>query len=315
MSIAARPGLSPTTLGALCAVGASLGFSLNDMSVKFLSGGYPLHEVVLIRSLVALTILLAVLVPMSGGYGILRTRQPFKHLLRGLFIVCANMTFFIALAAMPMADATAIFFVSPLLIGLFSVIFLGETVGPRRWTAIGAGLLGVVIMIRPGSGSFSLIALLPLIAATAYAALNTLTRHIGVRETAVSMATYTQFTFLGFSLLFGLVAGHGEFSPGPESASLDFLLRGWVWPRAADIPFFLLCGLGTAMGGLLIAQAYRTCEAALVAPLEYAAMPMAIIWGVTIFGEWPDAIAWIGIALILGSGIYMILREAKVGRK
>ena len=255
MSLTATPRLSTTSLGALCAVGASLGFSLNDMSVKFLSGGYPLHEVVLIRSLIALVILLAVLVPISGGYGILRTRQPVKHLLRGLFIVCANMTFFVALAAMPIADATAIFFVSPLLIGLFSVIFLGETVGPRRWAAIGAGLLGVLIMIRPGSDSFSLIALLPLIAATAYAGLSTLTRHIGLRETAVSMATYTQFTFLGFSLIFGLVAGHGQFAPGPESPSLDFLLRGWVWPSLADLPFFLICGLGTAMGGLMIAQA------------------------------------------------------------
>lgn len=311
MTLVRRAGLSTITIGTLSAVGASLAFSLNDMSVKFLSGGYPLHEVVLIRSVIALTILLGVMVPLSGGFGLLRTRQPLKHLARGALILASNMSFFVALAAMPIADATAIFYVAPVMIGLFSVLFLGETVGPWRWTAIGVGLLGVVVMIRPGAGSVSLVALLPVVAATCYAALNTLTRHIGLRETALTMTCYTQFTFFGFSLLFGLVAGHGQFAPGPDSPALDFLLRGWIWPRLADLPFFLLCGIGTALGGFLIAQAYRSCEAALIAPLEYAAMPMAIFWGVMIFGEWPDGISWIGISMILGAGITMIVRESR----
>ncbi|PWE31822.1 EamA family transporter [Pararhodobacter marinus] len=298
-------------LGGLCAVGASLGFSLNDMAIKFLSGAYPLHQVVLIRSVIALAIMLAVVIPFSGGYGILRTRMPGKHVLRGCFIVMANMTYFIALAAMPIADATAIFFVSPLVIALFSIVFLGETVGPRRWTAIGLGLSGVVVMIRPGTDAFTPIALLPLLAATAYAGLHTMTRHIGLRETAATMATYSQFTFLGFSIVFGLIAGRGDFLPADAGPSMDFLLRGWIWPQWRDVPFFCLAGIGTALGGLLIAQAYRLCEAALVAPLEYVAMPMAIVWGVAVFGEWPDLVSWIGITLILGAGIYLIWRETR----
>jgi len=306
-----RQPLSAPMIGALCAFGASASFTLNDMSVKSLSGGYPLHEVILIRSLVALAVLLAVIVPLSGGFAQLRTRQPVKHLIRGGFVVFSNICFFVALAAMPIADATAIFFVSPLVIALFSVLFLGETVGPRRWLAIGAGLAGVVVMIRPGSDAFTPIALLPLLAATGYAGLQIMTRSLGLGERAVTMAFYIQITFLFFSMAFGLVAGSGQWAGHGGGAALDFLLRAWIWPRAADLPFFLFAGLGTAMGGLLISQAYRLCEAALVAPLEYVAMPMAIFWGLVVFGEWPDAIAWIGIALILGAGIYMIWRETR----
>ncbi|WP_323020853.1 DMT family transporter [Pararhodobacter sp.] len=306
-----RAVLSIPTQGALCAIGASVAFTLNDMSVKALSGGYPLHEVILIRSLVALAVLLAVIVPLSGGYALLRTRQPGKHLIRGAFVVFSNMCFFVALAAMPIADATAIFFVSPLVIALFSVIFLGETVGPRRWTAIAAGLLGVVVVIRPGSESFSLVALLPLLAATGYAGLQIMTRSLGIGERAPTMAFYIQITFLLFSVIFGLTFGSGRWAGEGEGAALEFLLRAWIWPRPEDLPFFLLAGLGTALGGLLISQAYRLCEAALVAPLEYAAMPMAIFWGLLVFGEWPDPVAWIGISLILGAGIYMIWRETR----
>jgi len=303
--------LSAPLIGALCAVGASAAFTLNDMSVKFLSGDYPLHEVILIRSLVAMAILLLVIVPLSGGYGLLRTRQPGKHALRGFFVVFSNLCFFVALAAMPIADATAIFFVSPLMIGLFSVVFLGERVGPHRWAAIAAGLIGALVMIRPGSDTFSPIALMPLLAAAGYAGLHTMTRRLGMGEKAVTMAFYIQLTFLGFSTAFGLVAGGGGFAPEGDSLALNFLLRAWIWPQPGDLPFFLLAGTGTALGGLLISQAYRLCEAALVAPLEYVAMPMAILWGLMVFGEWPDAVGWSGISLILGAGIYMIWRETR----
>lgn len=306
--------LSTTAVGALCTLGASIAFTVNDMAIKSLSGAYALHQVVLIRSAIGLAILLAVILPLTGGLSQMRTRQPGKHLIRGLFVLGSNMAFYAALAVMPIADATAIFFVSPLMIALFSVVFLGERVGPHRWGAIAAGLLGALIMIRPGTESFTAVALLPLLAAAGYAGLQVMTRAMGLGERATTMAFYTQMTFLSFSMAMGLVAGDGRFDPGGDSAGA-FLLRAWSWPEAADWPFFLLAGVGTALGGLLIAQAYRICEAALVAPLEYIAMPIAIFWGLVVFGEWPDSIAWIGISLILGGGIYMIFRETRAARK
>ena len=301
---------STATIGALCALGATMGFTMNDMAVKYLSSDYAMHQVIGIRSVIAMGITLLLIMPLTGGFSQMRTRRPFTHVLRGLFVVGANMAFFLALAAMPMADATAIFFVSPMIIAIFSVIFLKETVGPRRWMAISLGLLGVLIMIRPGSDTFSPIALLPLLAAASYAALHTLTRKLGVTESAATLAFYIQLTVVTFSAGVGLALGDGRFDTGGH-ASMAFLTRAWVWPAAADWPFFVITGVGSAIGGLLISQAYRLCEAALVAPLEYAAMPMAILWGVLVFGDWPDSWSWAGILLIICSGIYMIWRETR----
>jgi drug/metabolite transporter (DMT)-like permease len=305
-----RAAPATATLGALCAVAAACAFSLGDMAVKALSGGYPLHQVTLIRAVVALGLLVGLVMPLTGGWVQLRTRRPGIHLLRGCFLLGANMAFFLALAAMPIADATAIFFISPMVIAVFSVIFLSERVGPHRWAAIGMGFLGVLIIIRPGTDAFTAVALLPLLAATCYAALHMLTRRLGATDSAATMAVYMQLAFLGFSVLVGLGIGDGRFDGGAH-ASLSFLLRAWVWPDPADAGLFLLTGIGSALGGFLISQAYRICEAALIAPLEYAAMPMAIFWGFVVFSEWPDRMAWSGIALIVGAGIYMIIRETR----
>lgn len=148
----AMPSLSNNFIGIASALGASFFFSFNDMAIKFLSGDYALHQVVLIRSVIGMAVLLAVIVPLEGGFSILRTNRLSMHLMRGMCVVVANMTFFLALAALPLADAVAIFFVSPLVITIFSVIFLKEAVGPRRWIAVAMGLVGVVVMMRPAIG-------------------------------------------------------------------------------------------------------------------------------------------------------------------
>lgn len=300
-------------IGILSALGASAFFTVNDTVIKFLSGDYALHQVVLIRSLIALAILLVIFLPLMGGYRQLRTRRLPMHILRGLFVVIANMTFFLGLAAMPIAEATAIFFVSPLIITVLSVVFLGEHVGPRRWVAVLVGLAGVIIIIRPGAASFQYAALLPLAAAFFYAGLHILTRRIGATESAVTMAVYIQLIFIVVSALFGLALGQGQFAD-PDSVSLNFLTRAWGSLDSADYLLFLIIGVASATGGYLISQAYRLCEAGLAAPFEYIAMPLAVFWGVVVFGEWPDLVAWVGISLIISSGLYMAWREAFAGR-
>lgn len=125
------------------------------------------------------------------------------------------------------------------------------------------------------------------------------------------MAFCIPITVLLFSTLFGLHAGSGQWAGLRNGAALDFLRRAWIRPPAADLPFFLFAGLGTAFGGLLISRAYRLCEAAPIAPRQYGAMPMAILWGLVVFGEWPGRVAWVGIALTLGAGIYRVWRETR----
>ncbi len=302
--------LSPAALGALCAGISVFFFSINDVAIKFLSGGYALHQVVLIRSVIGLAIIVALIAPLTDGWAIARTRRLWMHMLRGLCVVFANMTFFLGLAAMPLADAVAIFFISPLMITLFSVLFLGEIVGPRRWVAITAGFAGVLMMMRPGTEAFQLASLLPLAAATFYALIHIITRRIGGTESAATMAFYIQITFIIVCLAMGLAVGDGRFGDQTDP-SLAFLLRAWSWPLPADYPLFLLIGTGIAIGGYLISQAYRVTEASFVAPFEYLALPMSICWGMLFFDEYPETSDYVGMGLILGAGLFSIWREAQ----
>ncbi len=302
--------MSPTKLGALCAATSVIFFSINDVAIKFLSGGYALHQVVLIRSLIGLLIIVTIIAPLTTGRNIARTKKLKMHMLRGLCVVVANMTFFLGLAAMPLADAVAIFFISPLVITLFSVVFLGEVVGPRRWAAIAVGFIGVLVMMRPGTASFQIASLLPLVAAICYAGLHTLTRRIGSTESAATMAFYIQIMFIIVGVLFGLIVGDGRFGDQSDP-SLAFLFRAWTWPLPGDYPIFLTIGAGIAIAGYLISQAYRVAEASFVAPFEYLALPMSVILGMLVFGEYPGGWDYFGMALILGAGLFTVWREAQ----
>lgn len=296
-------------IGALCALVAMICFSFNDMGIKLLSDHYALHQIVFVRTLVGFTFFLCFILPFSGGLRLIRTRRLGAHLARGLFVVSANMSLFLGLAALPIADAIAIFFISPLVIAVLSVVLLGETVGPRRWAAIAVGFIGVVVIVRPGTSAFQIASLMPALAACLYALMHMLARHIRATESAATMTFYILLTFLATSAAFGLVLGDGRFASDTHP-SLDFLLRAWVPIRTGDIWILVMLGITGVIGGLLISQAYRLSEAAFAAPFEYVAMPMAIVWGVTVFGTWPLPSAWIGIALIMGSGLYLLWRES-----
>src|SRR6056297_3161752 len=299
--------------GALYALVAVMCFSLNDVGIKFLSDRYALHQVIFIRSSVGTLLFLAVIMPLSGGLKVMRTRRLKVHLVRGLCVMFANMCLFLGLAAMPIADAVAVFFISPLVITVFSVIFLGETVGARRWASIAVGFVGVLVIVKPGTSAFQVASLLPVAAATLYAVIHIVARKIGGTESAATMAFYIQATFIVASVIFGVTLGHGNFA-GSGHPALEFLLRPWGPVAAGDWPLFGLLGLTGVLGGFFISQAYRLSEAAFAAPFEYVAMPMAIMWGVTVFGTWPAPTAWAGIALIIGSGLYLLWRETAKGR-
>lgn len=304
---------SAPLIGALWAVLAAVCFSAVDVIIKFLSGDYPLYEITFLRTLVALVVILFVIAPFTGGLAALRTQNARTHVLRGLFVVAANLLFFLGLAALPLAEAVAIFFVSPLLIAVFAAFFLGEPVGPRRWAAIAVGLAGVLIVLRPGTAAFQLAALLPIGAAACYAMLHVLTRRIGATDSAAALVLYVQFTMLSVSLLAGLAFGHGGFDQF-DHPSAAFLLRAWTWPTAFDFFLIVLLGVSIAFGGFAISAAYRSSAPAFIAPFEYVAMPFALFWGITIFDEWPDGMALLGIALIVASGLVLIWREAVAHR-
>ena len=297
-------------VGALWASLAAICFSAVDVIIKFLSDSYPLYQITFLRTLVALLVILLFIVPFTGTYADLRTRHLKTQIVRGALVVTANFLFFLGLAVLPLAEAVAIFFVSPLLIAIFSIAFLGDTVGPRRWTAIAIGLLGVLIVLRPGTSAFQVAALLPIGAAACYGLLHILTRRIGTGDSATALVFYTQLVMLAVSTVLGLALGHGAFDIF-QHPSAAFLLRAWAWPTAFDAGLIVLLGITIAIGGFAISAAYQRSAPAFIAPFEYTAMPFAVFWGITVFSEYPDIAALTGIVLIIGSGLFLIWREAR----
>ena len=282
-------------------------FSVNDVTMKYLSSGYALHQLTLIRSLVGMAVVLVVLAVSGTGLAQLRTGRPREHALRVCIILASNLTYFVGLSGMPLADAAAVAYISPLAVTALSVPFLGERVGPRRWAAVLVGLVGVIIMLRPGAGMIQPAALLVLVSAILYASGNLMTRRMGGTESALTLAFYVHLGFILLSLVVGFFIGDGHLAT--DAPLLDFLVRPWVWPPAGDWPFLVATGLSVAIGGLMMTQAYRITEVGILAPFEYAGMPLAILWGLTVFGTWPDTTAWWGIALICGAGLYVLWRE------
>jgi S-adenosylmethionine uptake transporter len=305
-SNSAGPAIAFVLFGVLC-------ISLNDMLIKQLSSGYPLHQIVFFRSVIALMFSF-VFLQFEGGWAALRTDMPLLHLLRGVLVVIANMSYFLALAVMPLADATALFFVAPLFITLLSIPMLGEKVGPLRLGAVLVGFIGVIIMQRPWESSDTItvsriVLLLPVLAAFTYALNQLMTRKLGVKAPASTLSIYIQATFLLVSVAFYFVAGDGRFAAQTTNASLQFLLRAWVWPADEDWPVLLGMGVNGALIGYCLSQAYRLADAATVAPFEYIGLPLAVFWGLVVFGDLPTWEVWTGIGLILGSGLFVFFRE------
>ena len=305
--------LNPNTQGVLCLVVALACLTLSDSIIKWLSPELPLHEITLFRSCVALLLIL-LLVRFEGGLQSLKTRRPGLHFLRGSMLVLANMFFFIGLAAMPLAETVVLFYTAPLFICILAQPVLGEKVGLSRWFVIVVGMVGAVIMLRPGSELFKAVSLLPIMAALCYAAMTMMTRKLGLAERAGALTFYIQLAFIAISSLVGLTIGDGSFD-NYDSTSLGFLLREWRWPTPLQLQLLALCGTIVAVGGYLLSQAYRIGEASAVAPFEYSSLPFALIVGYYLWGDWPDWRAFVGTGMIIASGLLVVYLDNRAHRK
>ena len=298
-------------IGILClCVGLGL-FSVQDLILKLLSGSYPLSQVMVFRSLTALPLLL-LLTAREGGLGTLFTPGTKAMIGRGFVMFAAYAAYYLALPALPLATTVALYFSAPLFITLLSVPMLGETVGWRRLLAVLTGFGGVLIILRPGTGLFEIAALLPVLSGLCYGLSMIFARQLGTRESAPAMAFWGNAVFLAIAVLMALALG-GTTAPDLHP-SLAFLLRAWVWPSAIDATLMAGCGVIAALGLTLLTQAYRIADANTVAPFEYSAMLWGILWGWAFFAEWPDSVAWVGIATIGAAGLFVLWRERTIRR-
>ena len=281
-------------------------FSIQDVIIKWLSGDYPVLEIVFVRSIVSLPLLLALAALRVRS--LLRVTRPFEQTLRGLLMFLSYTTYYLALSALPLAETVSIFYSAPLFMTALSGVLLGEHAGIRRWSAVAVGFLGVLVIMRP-QGDLSLAAVLALASAVTYAITAILTRRIGGSDSAESMAVWSSLVYAVLAGSAGLALGDGSFG-GSGPAEADFLLRAWTWPGARDLLLFCVCGVVAAIGFTCLAQAYRQAPATAIAPFEYASLPWAVLWGWTIWAEVPSPTLLIGIALVVGSGVYVFRREA-----
>ena len=298
-------GISAIVLGTIC-------FSVNDISVKLFSSEMPLNQLMFFRAIFAISILLFVILPFYGGFKYLNTNNPTFHIFRGLAVVGANTFFFISIAELSLAEATAIFFIAPVLITIFAVLFLREKVGVRRSLACLIGFLGMLFIIKPGTISFDPISLFPLIAALFYTALHIITRKYGSQEKPITMGFYIQVCFLVTSLMFASGFHLADFDV-EQSNALKFLTGSWVSVSTFDL-FHIFVGIAfpISIGGILVSYAYKNYEASFLAPFEYGALVIAVLSTYLIWNEIPDRLSLIGIILIMLSGIFVSLREKQV---
>jgi drug/metabolite transporter (DMT)-like permease len=264
-------------------------FALMDAALKTLSAHYPPFQVAALRGLSSLPLVLAWALLTVGPLPLLRVRWPL-HLLRGVLGIAMMASFVYALKRLPLSTAYSIFFVAPLLITALSVPILGERVGPRRWTAIAIGLVGVLVVLRPtGAGVMSMAGLAVLVAATGYA-VSAITVRVLARTDSTQAIT--------FWLLALMALGAGALA-----------LPDWVPLRAQDAWIIGGIGVAGALGQYTITEAFRLGEASLIAPLEYTALLWGVLLDLTLWGVLPDAVTWLGAAIIIGSGLYLIRRE------
>lgn len=298
-----------TLLGILFVIAGLTVFSVQDLILKLISGGYPLYEAMVIRGLTSVPILM-VFAHLDGGLSTLRTGGIFRMLGRGVVMFIAYFSFYIAIAGLPLATTVALYFTAPLFITLLSVLFLGERVGYFSWGAVTIGFVGVLIVLRPGSNLFDWAALLPVLSGLTYGASMVMARKMGTTETAAALAFWGNLVFLTFAGLMALVLHSGAYAI-ESHPSLGFLSRGWITPTPNDLLLMILCGVIAAGGLWLLTQAYRVAAASTVAPFEYTGMMWSLIWGWLFWRDWPDQTGWIGIIFIIGAGLMVVYGEKR----
>ncbi|MBB4229072.1 DMT family transporter [Rhizobium mongolense] len=231
-------------------------------------------------------------------------RQSLLHAIRGAIITISMISFVTTLKYMAVADAIAIFFVEPIILTILSSLFLGETIGWRRYTACGVGFFGAILVIQPSFQEVGYVALLPVVSAVCIAISAMMNRALAQREDPWVMQFHMGLwglLFCGVLLFFARGSGSDVFEP--------------VMPTMIGLVWLLGVGVTAAIASILGVYAYRSAPASTLAPLQYLEIVSATIFAWLVFGDFPDAIKWLGILIIIASGLYIIWRERRFASK
>jgi drug/metabolite transporter (DMT)-like permease len=285
-------GLSGNVRGAFWMIASGLGFTVMALAIKLLGHRLDSFQIAFFRCLIGFIAIL----PLIGAYGVdvIQTRSLGIHALRGLFGLVAMFASYYAIARIPLASYTALSFTRPLFATVLAVLVLQEIVRWRRWTATLVGFFGVLMMVRPGAGTFNAASLFALADSMSIAFLVTLVKRLPPGETPLGMMFY-----------------FGVFS---TIAALPPALFVWQWPTALEWVLLVMIGVLGALSQSFWIRAYRAGEASLVAPFDYLRLLFAGIAGYLAFAETIDLWTVAGAAIIVASTVYIARREARIRR-
>ncbi|MCB1378278.1 MAG: DMT family transporter [Alphaproteobacteria bacterium] len=293
---------------------SGIGFAATqDAIVKSMSGAYPAYETMMLRCVGSVPVLM-VMLWRDKAFGKLLPRLLGRVFIRGFILGFAYLCFVLSIAAMPIANAVAIYFTMPFFVAGLAGPMLGEKVRIHRWLAIIAGFIGVMIMVRPGvEDTFEWASIFALLSALGYAIGQMYGRPLAQQVSPIVIAVWQNIIYFSIGLvlavIFNLVVTTGFSHP-----SLAFLSRPLVVPDFRDFMVMLLMGVLAAFGMIFFVNAYRFGEANFVAPFEYSSMIWAVFYGLVIFGDFPDGYTWAGAAVVIGAGLLMIWRDRQLNR-
>jgi drug/metabolite transporter (DMT)-like permease len=282
-------GSISTTGGIACIMMGGFFLTTNDAALKWLTGGYPVGEIMALRGIFAF-LPIAVFAWRAGGWRSLRVRHWHAQSARALFFVASSFIWVFGLIYLPLADAMAATFTGPIMITVLAPFLLGEYVGWRRWAAVVMGFCGILLMIKPTMPGLHLAILIPIVSVMGGVARDIITRRIAGSESSVGTLAFTTSA----AILFGFI-------------TLPF---GWVMPSTHDWLILAVSGILMGTAHFLYIEALRLAEAVIVMPFKYFNMVWAVALGFVIFGDLPDAWILSGTLLVVISGLYIMRRES-----
>ena len=287
-------------------------FSIQDVIIKHFSGDYSVLQIVFVRGLIAMALLLLLFATLGERIPLV-SKRPLLMICRGLFGFASYTCYYLAVAAMPLAEVVSITFTMPLFVTAMSALILHEKVGIRRWCAVAIGFVGVLIILSPRGEFNALAVVFAFIAAITYASQTIFTRYLGSHDHPLTIAFNAIFIFTCVSGILTLLMFSGMISISSSHPSLAFFGRDWVMPGNIDLLLMLVIGLIAAIGFYCLSQAYCVSEASAIAPFEFTYILWAVFFGYLLWDETPGPTTFLGILVLVSSSLYIWYRERRIG--
>ena len=285
------PNTKNPLVGIMLMILAMLIIPVMDGIAKDLSERYSITQITWARYFIHFSFMLPVVIFKFSLYALLPKNLGLQ-LLRSCFLMCSTFLYFWAISLIPLVDAITLIFIYPIIVTALSALILKEHIGVRRWLAVLAGLLGTCIIIRPGVLEINLGTFLALGAGITYGCYLIATRKL--TNSAPPLVTLAFTALIGTIVFSALVSSY------------------WQTPSATDLILMLSLGLLAALGHYLIIKSFEYAQASVLAPYGYTEIITASLIGYFAFGDFPDSYTWLGISIIIASGIYISLRERHV---